>query len=391
MAILEERAGLYVHIPFCLKKCRYCDFYSVTDLSLEKPFVHALKQEMRQKSRLGGSFDTLYLGGGTPSILQDAHLASIMEEALTCFDFEKNREVTIEVNPGTVTRSKLDFYLQTGIERLNIGIQSFTDSNLAFLGRSHTALTALMAVNQAREAGFANIGLDLIIGLPGQERTGLQADLECALSFQPEHLSCYMLSYEPRTPLDQMRKRGRVTPLEEDRVGDLYEFLSGFLEEQGYEHYEISNFARRDPGSSHPPHRSRHNQKYWNHTPYIGVGPAAHSFIRPRRFWNGKNLRVYMDALTKGLSPMAEEEILSPQQELMEAVALGLRTQEGIGFDDFRKRFGVDLQQIVEKEALPLKEAGRLSFDDEHLWLTRKGFLIADAVTLRLIDAMDVA
>lgn len=392
MIPLEAHAGLYVHIPFCKKKCRYCDFYSITDLSLEKPFIQALKKEIGQKVEIGLSglsFDTLYFGGGTPSLLSVDALSALLEEIMIRFDFHENPEITIEVNPGTVTREKLAAYFGMGIRRLNIGVQSFNDANLEFLGRIHTAHEGVMAVEQARAAGFDNVGVDLIMGLPGQEKGSLEADLVKALSLHPEHISCYMLTYEQGTPLDQMRQRGKINPLEEETVGDLYEFLSDFLENRGYCHYEISNFEKLCKNSSKCSYRSQHNLKYWSSTPYIGIGPAAHSFIRPKRFWNVRDLKTYIEALAKGHSPMMEEETLSPEQERMEAIALRLRTREGIEFDAFRKRFGLDVKSIFEEQALLLETEGYLLLNEERLCLTRKGFLIADAITLKLIEALD--
>ena len=386
---MKERAGLYVHIPFCRSKCRYCDFFSVTGSSLEQSYIQALGQEIHQKRVFDLTFDTLYLGGGTPSILERAQLSKMIEAIFAGFAFTENHEVTIEANPGTVTRTKLDAYLQMGINRINIGVQSFHDSRLSFLGRCHTALEGLSALDEARAAGFRNIGLDLIIGVPGQDLQEVESDLEQALSFHPEHLSCYMLSYEPGAPFDRMRKNGQITPLDEECVGDMYELLCEFLDDQGYEHYEVSNFARRDTrgGAGISPHRSRHNQKYWRRVPYIGLGPSAHSFVNSRRFWNGRTLQGYIEALSQGRSPMAEEEFLTVEQAWMETVALGMRTREGVILDEFERRFGIGLGQGIERELQSMAANGYLFCDEKAIRLTRKGFLIADAIVRTMINA----
>ncbi|MBU0994086.1 MAG: radical SAM family heme chaperone HemW [Proteobacteria bacterium] len=386
---MGQCAGLYIHIPFCRKKCRYCDFYSIENTSLEKPFTDALKREMAFYAEKELVFDSLYLGGGTPSLISVDHLLSILEHATTCFHFLENREVTIEVNPGTVSLEKLVSYYKAGITRLNVGIQSFQDANLKLLGRIHTAEEGRTVIERARHAGYKNIGMDLIIGLPGQGRGALEADLIKTVSLHPEHISCYMLSYEAGTPFYRMREKGEVRALGDEQVGELYEILVEFLTQNGYEHYEISNFARIDSYSKGISYRSKHNYKYWSGAPYIGLGPSAHSFLPPVRFWNVTDIEAYISVLKEGRRPVEEEENLTPDQEMTEAIYLGLRTSDGIRLNPFRQKFGADFIRICRDVLSSLEKDGYLVVKKERLFLTRKGFLVSDAIVVKLMEEVE--
>ncbi|KPK15399.1 MAG: hypothetical protein AMK69_27655, partial [Nitrospira bacterium SG8_3] len=248
-------AGLYVHVPFCIRKCPYCDFYSETELQKLDAFLAALMQEMALVTPPGTLFDTIYIGGGTPSVLKGAQALTILEDAHRRFAFTRDVEVTIEVNPDTVSFDTLKALLSHGFNRVNIGIQSFDDHRLRFLGRLHSARKARGAIRSARKAGVEKLGLDLMYGLPHQSRKDWLSDLAEATCYEPEHLSCYMLTYEAGTPFDEWRKAGRFRPSSEDTVRDLFEVTIDFLSERGYEQYEISNFSRGNAL------RSRHNQK----------------------------------------------------------------------------------------------------------------------------------
>ena len=338
-AMLDKPAGLYVHIPFCLRKCRYCDFYSISDLSQTSGFLAALKREMQMNSGTPLVFDTLYIGGGTPSVLEPEAIGQIIETASRYFSIASDAEITLEVNPGTVTLDNLSEYRKFGVNRLNIGVQSFDDDNLRFLGRLHSGSDARLSVEWARRAGFDNIGLDLIFGLPGQDKTNWLSDLTQAGNLEPEHLSCYMLTCESGTPLDRDVKTGRIRLAAEGVVLDLFNTAIHFLTTRSFLHYEVSNFARM-AGPDHEPRTSRHNLKYWSFAPYIGLGPSAHSFIEPERYWNHRSVTTYVRQIEAGKSAMAEKERLTKEQMMIEAIYLGFRTTRGIDLDKFKAKSG---------------------------------------------------
>jgi oxygen-independent coproporphyrinogen-3 oxidase len=377
---VETPAGIYLHIPFCIQKCRYCDFYSVTDMRLASDFIDALTLEITRHPAEVRSADTLYIGGGTPSVLPAAYIARLIDTVANTFSLLPDTEITIEVNPGTVTREQMNAYRSAGVNRINIGVQSFRDETLQFLGRCHTALDARQAVTRARAAGFDNWGLDLIYGIPDQTTDSWHADIVQALQFNPAHLSCYMLSFEPGTPLEKSRAAGAVSPMRDGRLGDLFLFTSETLTRAGYEHYEISNFSLGNR------YRSRHNRKYWAHVPYLGFGPAAHSFLPPVRRWNVKNVRAYIERLTSGKSPESEMETLSREQLMIEVIYLGLRQAEGIDLEAFENRFSARFTDIFSPVPAELSDEGMLGIRDNRCALTRNGMLYLDAIAGRLAD-----
>lgn len=331
---LSEKHGLYVHVPFCVKKCRYCDFYSTSDLALKADFVTALVKEMSLRSLEDHVIDTIYFGGGTPSVLTAGEMEIILSGIHDLGCIAPDTEVTMEVNPGTVDDAYFADMHSLGVNRLNMGIQSFQDDKLKFLGRIHNAADAVDALKGARRAGFENIGLDLMFGVPNETADSWCRDMDTAFSFLPEHLSCYMLTYEPDTPLYNGFKTGSVIPLGEQAVADLFIATSHWAGLRGYDHYEVSNFARS------PSHRSRHNGKYWTGVPYKGVGPAAHSFDGAGRSWNYRDVHRYIHALDSGRLPVMEKELLTREQVLMERVMLGLRTFDGMEIPAFEKLSG---------------------------------------------------
>ncbi len=317
-----------------MKKCRYCDFYSTSDLALKGAFVSALVREMRLRSLGDHVIDTIYFGGGTPSVLTAGEMEIILSAIQDLGRIAAGAEVTMEVNPGTVDDAYLADMHALGVNRLNMGIQSFQDEKLKFLGRIHSAADAVDALTGARRAGFENIGLDLMFGVPNETADSWYRDMDIAFSFLPEHLSCYMLTYEPDTPLYNGFKTGRVIPLGEQEVADLFIATSDWAGGRGYDHYEVSNFART------PTHRSRHNGKYWFGVPYKGLGPAAHSFDGVGRSWNYRDVSRYIHVLDSGRLPVMEQERLTREQVLMEKVMLGLRTFDGMDIRAFEKVSG---------------------------------------------------
>ena len=385
----DSPAGLYIHIPFCLKKCPYCDFYSITDPSLQPRFLDALISEMDLVGKNGWVYDTLYIGGGTPSVLEDAVLKNIIDLAGQCFDILSDAETTLEVNPGTVTLRQMKNYRQAGINRISIGIQSFNLENLGFLGRIHSAQDSENAVKWAQEAGFENIGLDLIYGIPGQTDKLWLKDLKTAVDLRPQHLSCYMLSYEPGTPLHMDLRNRTFTPLPEQRICELYETAVSFLSDHHYVQYETSNFARKDAGvrdtESALTYASRHNMKYWNFVPYTGLGPSAHSFMGQKRRWNHPSVEKYIEELSAGRLPLAGEEVLNREQQWMETVYLGLRQTKGIAVDAMEKKFGINFNARYAAIIADLEEKSLIKSSKDRCALTSNGMLYLDSIAAMFI------
>ncbi len=373
-------AGLYIHIPFCVRKCPYCDFYSVTDLDETEAFVDAIVQEMSLVTRPEVAFDTIYVGGGTPSLLKPVQLERILGNVFEQFPVGSDVEVSIEVNPGTVTFDSLRAFLHCGVNRVNIGIQSFDDDRLRFLGRVHSTQDGRQAIRFARDAGVKNLGLDLIYGLPDQSVQDWRKDLREAAGHDPEHLSCYMLSYEEGTPLDDRRRAGSFTPLEEAAAAELFGETVNLLGELGYEQYEISNFARKRAL------RSRHNQKYWCHAPYIGLGPSAHSFVEPKRWWNQRSLWRYVQLLQRGELPLLGSECLDQEQLLLESILLGLRTSAGINLALFKRRHGVDFLSEFRQLLARLEAEEFVSVGSDQCRLTLQGMILADTIIKMFVD-----
>lgn len=375
-----EPAGIYIHIPFCVSKCRYCDFYSVTNTALATDFVAALVREIAGSRPGPMLFDTLYIGGGTPSVLPPAAITTIVSAIRNTFQCLPDTEVTLEINPGTLTPAHLSTYRDAGVNRLNVGVQSFQADNLSFLGRCHSARDASQALSWARSAGFDNVGLDLIYGLPGQTPDTWRRDMARALDFAPAHLSCYMLSYEPGTPLYRHWKTGRIHPLAEGPVSELFRQTVNTLTGAGFNHYEISNFAR---GKAL---RSRHNQKYWRHVPVLGFGPAAHSFAPPVRYWNIPDVTDYIRKINGGISPEEQRETLTQAQLMIEAVYLGLRTSDGIRLGDFNHRFDSNFTDQFAPLLDELTTQGLLTIRDNRCALTAEGVLYADGIAGRFAE-----
>jgi oxygen-independent coproporphyrinogen-3 oxidase len=380
---VSPNGGLYIHIPFCVHKCAYCDFYSVSDLGLKPAFLRAISAEIAAAEAGPLAFDTIYFGGGTPSILDPAEVEEIIDQLNSRLRMDGPVEVTLEANPGTVDPDRLRGYRSAGVTRLNLGVQSFREENLRLLGRIHSAGQAHDAVAAARRAGFEDIGLDLIYGLPGQTMGAWRMDIESALAYDPEHLACYMLSVEPGTPLAEDERLGRFRPAAEEDTARLFLETSERLAERGYHHYEISNFAR-GAASGGDARVSRHNSKYWAYAPYLGFGPAAHSFRPPRRLWNQRDIRRYIADLQAGRRAPGGEETLTADQQMLEVVMLGLRTAAGIDRADFRARFGLDFNARYGAAAEELAARGLLALENGRCAPTRQGMLFLNTVVAAL-------
>ncbi len=368
--------GLYIHIPFCLKKCSYCNFYSITTLADIPDFLEALFKEMEMARSKFGPIDTVYLGGGTPSILGPKQLKDILENVRKNFILLPGAEITIETNPGDLDINYLKFLRDLGINRLQIGIQSFDQKTLDFLGRRHSVKQALSTIEASREAGFDNMGFDLIYGITGQEMKSWQNTLTQAMAFAPEHLSCYQLTLEGQTPLWIGNQKGEFDLPGENMQYEFFMKTSEWLEDSGYIHYEVSNFARGMAFAS------RHNQKYWNHTPYLGLGPAAHSFSGLQRWWNHRYLDQYINNIKRGKSPIGGMETLTVEQMQLETLYLGFRTRKGVSLRGFEEEFHYNLltkkKEILDK----LIKEGFLSIQNGYLVPTRAGFAVADHLAL---------
>jgi oxygen-independent coproporphyrinogen III oxidase len=383
----DDLPGLYIHIPFCIRKCAYCGFYSVTDLSLIPDYLAALRREMDFYRGWTPSFDTLYIGGGTPSVLPAAELEKLITDIRGTFAISSDPEITVEANPADIDAGLLTAFRRAGVTRLNIGVQAFDNGSLALLGRRHTTLQAITAIHRARDAGFVNLSLDLIYGLPSATAGGATspepernfatwlATLDAAIGLNPNHLSCYQLTLEEMTPLAERCRRGELILPDESRRADYFFRTAQIMEESGYCHYEISNFA-------HPGGESRHNRKYWDHVPYLGLGPAAHSFSGRERRWNRSSVNAYIGDLESGREPVESREILSDGQLRLEALFLGFRTRRGICLETFKIRYGRDL--LTEKGDMlkRLSLEGLVEIRDGFLRPTRAGMAVADSLAL---------
>ncbi len=338
--------------------------------------MNSLLKEMQMYRGCFESLDTVYLGGGTPSLLDSNQLADVIKRIHEHFTVSADAEITIEANPGDITREKAESFFEAGINRISIGIQSFDESTLAFLGRRHSSTGAISAIDNVRKAGFDNIGLDLIYGVPGHNLESWLETLHKALSFDPEHLSCYQLTIEPSTPLGAKYRAGEVETPDENILCEFFMKTSQLLEDSGYTHYEVSNFAKG------PEYMSRHNRKYWDHTPYLGLGPAAHSFGGNRRWWNHRCVDRYIEEIDRRIAPIEKSELLTRKQLRLEALYLGLRTSAGIDFKDFAQRYSFDLLDEKRNILTAMQNEGLIIMDDTHIRPTRKGLAMADSMAL---------
>ena len=368
---MNGRTGIYIHVPFCLKKCPYCDFYSVRyDRDAAESYVSAVCRNIAAYGGQGTEADTIYFGGGTPSLLSPGQISRIIEEVYKYFRLT-DPEITLEANPSSVTRERLRGWREAGVNRLSVGFQSADDGELSFLGRLHDTARAEGAVIDAAEVGFDNISCDLILGSEGQDIGSLDRTLDRMLALPISHLSAYMLKIEPGTPFDCEDIRTRAA--DEDTLCSLYEHLCGRMSAAGFEHYEISNFVRGG-------RISRHNMKYWRLDPYLGIGASAHSDFGGRRFFCPHDVSGFTAA---DVQPTVTEDD-SPDR-FSEYVMLGLRTSEGIELSQLARLGGEENAEDVRKRALPLANGGLLTLEDGRLTLTEKGCLVSNAVIVRLL------
>jgi oxygen-independent coproporphyrinogen-3 oxidase len=371
-----KTAGLYIHVPFCVQKCGYCDFYSETALELKNRFLTVLPEEMRLYRGKFCAFDSLYIGGGTPSVLTAAELEKIVENAGHAVDILPESEWTFEANPADLNIGYLQALRSIGFNRVNIGVQSFQDVILTLLGRRHTAQEAKRAIHDARAAGFENIGLDLIYGIPGQTLNEWQQTVSEALTFEPEHVSCYQLTLSDGTPLGKKLRDGDINLPDEESSLQFFLMTSERLEAAGYIHYEVSNYARGMDFAS------RHNCKYWDHSPYLGLGPGAHSFFENKRWWNHRSVVAYAHDLELGRKPMEGEEVLSFQDLILETFALAMRTKAGLDLGRFSETYGLRLEKEKKDTFDLLEREGLVLLDHGYLKPTLRGMAVADSLAL---------
>ncbi len=368
--------GVYVHIPFCASRCSYCDFFSTLQLAdAGTSYVEAVVAEarLRRGELCGAQVKTLYLGGGTPSQLPLSLLSRLVDGLRDALDLSAVEEFTVEANPDDVTPEWCAAVAALGVNRVSMGVQSFEDPILRLIGRRHTARQAMDAVANLRKAGISNISIDLIFGLPGQTVASWTASVEQAIALKPQHISAYGLTYEEGTRLWHQRERGEVVEVPEEQCLEMYRVLVDELQAAGYEHYEISNFAL-------PDYHSRHNSSYWDDTPYLGLGAAAHSYDGKVRRWNPHDLRLYIDKVLAG-ELACELEELSRSERYDERVMLGLRTARGIDTERLRVDFGDEAWRYFIREAARHVEAGNLRVtEDGRYVLTRDGIMLSDSI-----------
>ncbi|MGC3945877.1 MAG: radical SAM family heme chaperone HemW [Chryseolinea sp.] len=372
-------AGIYFHIPFCRQACFYCDFHFSTNLRPREDMVKAFARELtlRKDYLQGAPLQTVYFGGGTPSVLSRHELELIFDELSKNFSIDKDAEITLEANPDDLTDEALGLYKDTGINRLSIGIQSFDDTVLKSLNRIHNGMAARTSVLRAQDKGFDNISIDLIYAIPQQDMERWTDNVREAIDLRPQHISSYSLTIEEKTMLGKWEKQGKFKAADDDFAADQHERLVDLLNAADFEHYEVSNFAR-------PGFRSRHNTSYWLGKHYLGIGPGAHSFNSDTRQFNVRDNRKYISSLQLGEIPSTVE-LLTDQEKVNEYLLISLRTSWGIDAAYIRNQFRVNLFEDQRDYILNLEKEGLATVTGDVLVLTRKGLLLADEIALNLI------
>ena len=371
-------AGIYIHIPFCKQACTYCNFHFSTNLDLQNDFTAALLKEiaLRKAYIQEEIVETIYFGGGTPSLLSPQAMYEILNSVTNQFRISQNPEITLEANPDDIDMNHLEEWKKAGINRLSIGVQSFFSEDLVWMNRAHNGDQAIRAVEDSKKAGFDNFSLDLIYGSPGLTDEKWDFNLQKAISLEPAHISCYALTVEPKTALHNMIKTKKSVPVDPEKQAG--QFLTGIqkLETAGFEHYEISSFAR--PGK-----RSRHNSSYWQSKKYLGLGPSAHSFNGISRQWNISNNALYIKSLMTGQLNFESEDLL-PKDLLNEYIMTSLRTMEGLDLQHVTEHFGKQKGILLENNASVYIHSNKMEKKQEKLVLTREGKLFADGIAAAL-------
>lgn len=372
--ITRKMAGIYIHIPFCKKRCIYCDFYSTTDSRKIPQYIEAIKKEAAQRKDYAGgeTVETIYLGGGTPSQLTGRQVKDIISHIYNIYSVSENAETTIEMNPDDISLPLLQSLKEAGVNRLSMGIQTFNEQNLKFLNRRHTAAEAIDKVKMCQDCGFDNISIDLIYGMPVESHDDWIADIEKAISLGTQHISAYHLIYEEGTRMTQLLEQGIITETDEEESLSQFKTMIDMLKSAGFVHYEISNFCK-------PGFESKHNSSYWKGKKYTGIGPSAHSFDGNNRQWNIANLDEYIYKVNNG-QQFWEEEILSTAEKYNDLILTSLRTMWGLDMNMLERSFGKIYLDYCMKNAMPHIERGTLSLQDGIMKLTENGIFVSDDI-----------
>ena len=372
-------AGIYIHVPFCKRKCGYCNFYSTTRLELKDIYLQALKKELNDRRHYlnGEAVQTIYFGGGTPSLLESEEIQSVISTIRQLHTVTPDAEITVEANPDDLSPTYISQLAQTAANRLSIGIQSFDDEMLVLMNRRHTAQQAADAVRNCQQVGFGNISVDLIYGLPGTTTDYWETQLDGVAQLNVQHLSAYHLSYEEGTAFGQKLKQHKLAEVPEDESLAQFETLTEWARRNDFQHYEISNFAR-------PGFHSRHNSSYWDRTIYLGVGPAAHSYNRTTRSWNTADAAQYIGGIMAG-DCVSETETLSPSDIFNDYVITALRTSSGIDMDYLEREQPRQMVDYLRHQAESFVAAGKLEYAGNHLKLTHCGIFVSDEIMEELI------
>lgn len=371
-------AGIYIHIPFCARRCLYCAFYSTVRQADRQQYTDCICSELalRAPSLKGQKDYTIYLGGGTPSQLSIEQISKILDAARAICKGSPIIETTVECNPDDLKPSFASGLRSIGVDRISMGVQTFDDALLRFLGRRHTASQAISAVRTCQEAGFDNISIDLMYGLPGQTPEIQRQDLETATTLGVQHISSYCLSFEEGSPLFRLKEQGDIIPASDELCRTMYMEMCSHLKSHGFQHYEISNFSL-------PGFHSRHNSSYWNFSPYLGIGAAAHSYDGAHRYWNPSDLTAYMSSLNQGKLCL-DKETLTDTDRQNEAIMLSLRTSRGLDLSSFEKDFGTLQLDRLKKEAARFISAGRLIIKENHLSVPEEHWFVSDDIVSSL-------
>ena len=375
--------SLYIHIPFCESRCLYCGFYSTTLLTLRDDYIAALVREMPLREA-GSDIGTVYLGGGTPSQLTSSQLRTLVYNINKVYHVERDAEITVECNPDDISKEYARGLADMGFNRVSLGAQTFSGERLKFIRRRHNAAQVDGAVAALRDAGVGNISIDLMFGFPGETLGEWEDDIRHALSLHPQHISAYSLMYEDGTPLHAMLKNGKINECGEELSLAMFETLIDRMAAAGYEHYEISNFARLTAtGGKRSPFRSAHNSNYWKDVPYIGIGAAAHSYDMRERSWNIADIKEYIRIAKTGRRPVGGSEVIDTDTHYNDIVTTALRTREGICLNDLNG----EQREYLLGNARQMRERGLLAVSGDNIHLTRKGIFVSDSVMAELIKA----
>lgn len=373
---MEKKLGLYIHIPFCEHKCDYCDFYSITKFDDYVRFVDTMLLQMEDYSQKATEYtvDTIYIGGGTPTVLPVKRMLELIDGIHRNFNVSDNVEFTMEANPATVDRKMLKKYRKAGVNRLSFGLQSAINEELKSLSRIHTFEEFVDSYELAKEAGFDNINVDLMYGIPHQTKHSLGYSLEQVCDLEPKHISLYGLKIEEGTPF--FERKEKLSLPDEDSEYEMYKYAIDYLAFRGYRQYEISNFSVNG-------YKCRHNLKYWNCQEYIGIGPAAHSYFKDRRFSYKRNVAMFMDALEyvdSGVDIIEEDYIVTPEEKVDEYIMLNLRLTDGINTNEFKELFGKDFGEMFAKELKLYVDNGFMDFRNGHYFFTEKGMYVSNYI-----------